>query len=42
MNTIIIQRYISIWTVFSLLMAGATIPYAQQPVAEAQVTFEVA
>ena len=42
MKTIAIQRYISIWTVLSLLIAGVTISYAQQPVAEARVTFEVA
>ena len=42
MNTITIQKYILIWTVFFLLIAGVTISYAQQPVTDAEVTFEVA
>ena len=42
MNTITIQKYILIWTVFFFLIAGVTISYAQQPVTDAEVTFEVA
>ena len=42
MNPITIQKYVSIWTVLSLLITGGTISYAQPPAADAEVTFHVA